>query len=548
MNNALFFYNRPLNEPAASYTINTAERIALEKELERQSSTVADIPLIIDGKEIRTGNTAKVVMPHNHGHILAEYHLAGEKEVNMAIEAALNAHKRWSVMSWVERVSITLKMAELVTKKHRYLINASTMLGQGKNAYQAEIDAVCETVDFIRFNAYYVSEIYNDQPHSETGTLNRLEYRPLEGFVFAISPFNFTAIASNLVLSPVVVGNTVVWKPATTSLLSNYYLMKLFQEAGLPNGVINFVPGNGSTVGNVALNHKFLGGVHFTGGNPTFNHIWKTVANNIENYRSYPRIVGETGGKDFVMVHPTADADEVATALVRGAFEYQGQKCSAASRAYIPESLWKSVNQHIGKQLKQIKQGNPADFCNFVNAVIDEKAYNRIMQYIKQAKDSSQAEIIHGGNGDNSVGYFIEPTVILAKDPYFVTMQEEIFGPVLTIYVYPDEEFQKTLAICDNTSPYGLTGSIFSKDRYALIEACSSLRYAAGNLYFNDKPTGAVVGQQPFGGSRQSGTNDKAGSHLNLLRWINPRTIKETFLPPTDFRYPYMFEKGSRCG
>ncbi len=546
MNNAQFFYDRPANEPVNPYSEGSPDRIALEKEIERQSNTHIEIPLIIAGKEIRTGNTGKVVMPHNHQHVLATYHKATEKEVQMAIDAALQAHKQWAVMSWVERVSITLKVAELLSKKHRFLINAATMVGQGKNAFQAEIDAVCETIDFIRFNAHYVSEIYNDQPHSEIGNLNRIEYRPLEGFVFAVSPFNFTAIASNLVLAPAVVGNTVVWKPSTTSLLSNYYLMKIFKEAGLPDGVINFIPGSGNMIGNISLNHKDLAGVHFTGGTNTFNQIWKTVANNVEQFKSYPRLVGETGGKDFVFVHPSADVDEVATALVRGAFEYQGQKCSAASRAYVPVSLWDSIKRRIDRNMKLIQKGDPKDFCNFVNAVIDEKAYNRIMGYIEKARSSSEADIIFGGKGDKSTGYFIDPTVILTTDPHFITMEEEIFGPVLTIYLYEDNDFEKTLELCDQTSPYALTGSIFSKDRYATVQACATLRYSAGNFYFNDKPTGAVVGQQPFGGSRQSGTNDKAGSYLNLLRWINPRTIKETFLPPTDFRYQK--KKKKKCG
>jgi 1-pyrroline-5-carboxylate dehydrogenase len=546
MNNAQFYFDRPENEPIFPYTEGTPERLALEKEIERQSAIEVEIPLIIGGKEIRTGKTGKVVMPHNHGHVLATYHMATEKEVNMAIEASLKAHKQWGVMSWVERVSITLKVAELLSKKYRYLINAATMVGQGKNAFQAEIDSVCETIDFIRFNAHYVSDIYNDQPHSEIGNLNRLEYRPLEGFVFAVSPFNFTAIASNLVLGPALVGNTIVWKPSTTSLLSNYYLMKVFKEAGIPDGVINFLPGSGSMIGGIALAHKDLAGVHFTGGTNTFNHIWKTVASNLENFKSYPRLVGETGGKDFVFVHPSADVDEVATALVRGAFEYQGQKCSAASRAYIPVSMWDSVKRRIDRNMKLIQKGDPKDFCNFVNAVIDEGAFDRIMGYIQKAKESPDAEVIFGGQGDKSVGYFIDPTVILARDPHFITMEEEIFGPVLTIYVYEDKDFEKTLELCDATSPYALTGSIFSKDRYATVQACATLRYSAGNFYMNDKPTGAVVGQQPFGGSRQSGTNDKAGSYLNLLRWINPRTIKETFLPPTDFRYPFMHEK--KCG
>ncbi|TVQ08262.1 MAG: L-glutamate gamma-semialdehyde dehydrogenase [Bacteroidetes bacterium] len=546
MNNAQFYFARPQNEAVYPYTEGTPERIALEKELERQSNTTIEIPLIIGGKEVKTGNMGKVVSPHNHQNVIATYHKAGEKEVQMAIDAALEAHKQWSVMSWVERVSIILKVAELISKKYRNLINAATMVGQGKNAFQAEIDSVCETIDFIRFNAHYVSEIYNDQPHSETGNLNRIEYRPLEGFVFAVTPFNFTAIASNLALAPAILGNTVVWKPATTALLSNYHLMKIYQEAGLPDGVINFIPGQGATIGDIVLSHKELAGIHFTGSNNTFNHMWKSVANNIENYRSYPRVVGETGGKDFVFVHPSAKVKEVATALVRGSFEYQGQKCSAASRAYIPESLWPEIRSKIEANMRMIKKGDVKDFCNFVNAVIDAKAFKNITGYIEKAKASPEAEIVTGGTWDDSVGYFIDPTVILTTNPHFVTMEEEIFGPVLTVYVYKDDEFEKTLELCNETSPYGLTGAIFSQDRYATVKACQILRYAAGNFYMNDKPTGAVVGQQPFGGSRQSGTNDKAGSYLNLLRWISPRTIKETFLPATDFRYPFMHEK--KCG
>ncbi len=543
MNNAQFYYKRPENEPVLEYKKGSSEREALEAELKRQSNIEVEIPLIIGGKEIRTGNTGKVVMPHDHQHVLATYHKATEKEVKMAIDAAMKAHQQWADMSWVERTSITLKVAALISGKHRALMNASTMLGQGKNAYQSEIEAACELVDFIRFNAHYVSEIYNDQPHSEIGNLNRVEYRPLEGFVFAVSPFNFTAIASNLALAPAALGNTIVWKPSTTSLLSNYYLMKIFKEAGMPDGVINFIPGSGRMIGDVVLKDKNLGGVHFTGSNKTFNTIWRAVGNNLEHYRSYPRIVGETGGKDFVMVHPSANVDEVATALVRGAFEYQGQKCSAASRAYIPKSLWEKTRKKLSDNIALIKQGDPRNFCNFVNAVIDESAFDKIMGYIEQAKNSSDAEVIFGGNGDKSKGYFIEPTVVLAKDPHFVTMEEEIFGPVLSIYVYEDKEFDKTLELVNNTSPYALTGSIFSQERYATVKACQVLRYAAGNFYFNDKPTGAVVGQQPFGGSRMSGTNDKAGSYLNLLRWINPRTVKETFTPPTDFRYPFMHEE-----
>ncbi len=547
MNNSQFYFARPANEPIHNYSEGTDERKALEKELEKHSNQQIEIPLIINGKEIFTGKTAKVLSPHDHKKVLATYHIATEKEVNMAIDAAMNTHKYWAELSWIERVSISLKAAELISTKYRHILNAVTMLGQSKNAYQSEIDAVCETIDFLRFNAHYVSEIYNDQPHSEPSNLNRIEYRPLEGFIFAVSPFNFTSIAANLSMAPVVMGNTAVWKPSSTALLSNYYLMKIYEEAGLPPGVINFLPGKGSEIGDLVVKHKDLGGVHFTGSNNTFNHIWKTVASNLENYKSYPRIVGETGGKDFIFVHNSADVNEVATALVRGAFEYQGQKCSAASRAYIPESLWEPIKKQLGENLKIMQKGDVKDFCNFVNAVIDEKAFDKIMGYINKAKDTKDAEIVFGGNGDKTKGFFIDPTIIRAKDPHFVTMEEEIFGPVLSLYVYEDDKFEETLELCNNTSPYGLTGAIFSDDVYARTKACQVLRYAAGNFYFNDKPTGAVVGQQPFGGSRQSGTNDKAGSYLNLLRWINPRTIKETFLPPSDFRYPYMHEKKCNC-
>ncbi len=547
MNNSQFYFSRPKNEPIHNYSEGTEERIALEAELEKLSNQKLEIPLIIGGKEIFTGKTSELVSPHNHKNVLAVYHNATEKEIKMAVDAAMDAHKIWAELSWIERVSITLKVAELISVKYRNLINAATMLGQGKNIYQSEIDAVCETVDFLRFNAHYVSEIYNDQPHSETSNLNRIEYRPLEGFIFAVSPFNFTSISANLSMAPIVMGNTAVWKPASTALLSNYYLVKIYEEAGLPPGVINFIPGRGSEIGDFVLKHKDLGGVHFTGSNNTFNHIWKTVASNLENYKSYPRVVGETGGKDFIFVHNSADVKEVSTALVRGAFEYQGQKCSAASRAYIPESLWEPIKKQVGENLKLMKKGDVRDFCNFINAVIDEKAYDKIMGYIQNAKNSKDAEIVFGGNGDKSKGYFIDPTIIQAKDPHYITMEEEIFGPVLSIYVYKDDKYEETLELCNETSPYGLTGAIFSDDVFARTKACQVLRYAAGNFYFNDKPTGAVVGQQPFGGSRQSGTNDKAGSYLNLLRWINPRTIKETFMPPNDFRYPYMHEKKCNC-
>lgn len=543
MYNAIFDYTKPVNEPVKSYVPGSRDRKQLVAEMEKMSSEVMDIPLIIGGKEIRTGNTGKVVMPHDHGHVLAEYHMAGPAEVQMAIDAAMKAHKLWESVPYVERMSIMLKAAELLAKKYRMRINAATMLSQSKNAYQAEIDAACETIDFLRFNAQFMMEIYDDQPISSEGLMNRVEYRPLEGFIFAVTPFNFTSIASNLALAPAIMGNVVLWKPATTAILSNYVLMEVYKEAGLPDGVVNFIPGKGSVIGDAVFAHRDLGGIHFTGSNNTFNHLWQSVAKNLPVYKSYPRVVGETGGKDFIFVHQSARPDEVATAIVRGAYEYQGQKCSAASRAYIPRSLWKDVQSIMCDMIGQITVGDPKEFGHFMNAVIDVNSFDNIMGYIKQAGESDQAKVIFGGKGDKSKGYFIEPTVILTKDPHFITMEEEIFGPVMTIFVYEDEDFEKTLEICDNTSPYGLTGSIFATDRNALTFAAGKLKYAAGNLYFNDKPTGAVVGQQPFGGARGSGTNDKAGSQLNLLRWTNPRTIKETFLPATDFKYPFMKEE-----
>lgn len=540
MNNAIFNFERPVNEPIKAYESCSTDRLSLLEEIEKQSNTVIEIPLIIGGKEFRTGKMGEITIPHNHKKVVARYHMAGEKEVQMAIDAALEAHKIWSNTSWVERMSISLKAAELISKKYRFKLNAATMVGQGKNVFQAEIDAACEVIDFLRFNAHFVSEIYNQQPHSEIGVINRVEYRPLEGFVLSVTPFNFTAIGSNLNMAPALMGNTMVWKPATTSLLSNYLLMQIFKEAGLPDGVINFVPGSGSVIGNAAVPHPMLAGIHFTGSTNTFNTLWKQVAENIGKYRSYPKLVGETGGKDFVVVHNSANVDEVATALVRGAFEYQGQKCSAASRAYIPKSLWSSVKERMGEMLAQVKMGDVSNFENFVNAVIDKKSFDNIMSYIEKAKQANDAELIFGGKGDSTVGWFIEPTVILTTNPNFITIEEEIFGPVLTIFVYNDEEWYETLKLVDSTSPYGLTGSVISKDRKALNEACGALRYAAGNFYFNDKPSGAVVGQQPFGGARASGTNDKAGGPYNLLRWVSPRTIKETLVPPTDFKYPFM--------
>lgn len=540
MNNAIFNFDCPKNEPILDYKPCSTERIKLQKELENLSKTVTEIPLIIGGKEVKTGVTGNVVMPHNHSKVLAKYHMAGEKEVNMAIDAALAAHHQWEQTSWIDRVSIALKIAELISTKYRALINATTMLGQSKNAYQAEIDSACELIDFLRFNSYFASQIYNEQPLSENSHLDRTEYRPLEGFIFTVSPFNFTSIASNLSMSPVLMGNTVVWKPATTALLSNYILMKIFKEAGVPDGVINFIPGKGSVIGKEIFKNPMLAGIHFTGSTGTFSHFWKQISENLGSYRSYPKLVGETGGKDFIVVHPSANLDEVAVAMVRGAFEFQGQKCSAASRAYVPKSMWPALKEEMGKMLAEIKMGDPIDFTNFVNAVIDEASFDNIMSYIQKAKKSDEAEIVFGGNGDKSVGYFVEPTVILTTNPHFVTMEEEIFGPVLSIYVYDDNDYEKTLDLCDQTSPYALTGAIFSTDRKAIELAMEKLRYAAGNFYINDKPTGAVVGQQPFGGARASGTNDKAGSHLNLIRWTSARVIKETLVPATNYKYPFM--------
>jgi len=540
MNNAIYNFKEPENEPIKDYLKGSAERTEIEKEINFFSKTVIDIPLIIGGKEIRTGNTGKVVMPNKFIHTLATYQIAGEKEVKLAIEAALKAKDEWSNISWTERASIMIKAAELISKKHRYLLNAATMLGQGKNIYQAEIDAACEVVDYLRFNTYFASQIYSEQPTTEFDMINRMEHRPLEGFVFTVSPFNFTAIASNLNTSVALMGNTTVWKPANASLLSSYYLMTILKEAGLPDGVINFVPGKGSQIAEIVLNNSEMAGIHFTGSTSTFKQLWKTVSNNLDIYRTFPKLVGEIGGKDFIFVHESAIPEQVATAIIRGAFEYQGQKCSAASRAYIPESLWEQIKEILIEEIKSIKVGDVRDFDNFVNAVIDENSFDNIMKYIEKAKNSNDAKIIIGGNGNKTEGYFIEPTVIQTTNPHFITMEEEIFGPVMTIYVYKNNEFEETLKICDSTSPYALTGSIFSEDRYALIKACKILRYSAGNFYFNDKPSGALVGQQPFGGARKSGTNDKAGSHLNLQRWVSPRTIKETLISPTNYKYKYM--------
>ncbi len=542
MNNAVYNFQVPENERIFDYFKGSPERIALDNELKRQSTTEIEIPLIINGKEVRTGITENVVMPHNHSVVLAKYHKATEKEVKMAIDSALKAQKIWSNLAWIVRASILLKAAELISTKYRALVSASTMLGQSKNIFQSEIDAVCETIDFLKYNASFASRIYQIQPKSAFNQLNRMEFRALEGFVFAVSPFNFTSIASNLNMAPVMMGNTTVWKPATTAILSNYYLMKIFMEAGLPAGVINFVPGSGPVIGNEVLQSKDLAGIHFTGSNGTFNHLWGTVSKNLPNYKSYPRLVGETGGKDFIFVHPSADAFEVAANAVRGSFEYQGQKCSASSRMYVPKSLWPSIKKMLVEMTEDIKMGDVMDHKNFMNAVIDNKSYKNIVSYIEFAKSSPEAEIIAGGTYDDSTGYFIRPTIIETTNPRFKSMEEEIFGPVLTVFVYEDKDLDKAVELCDTTSPYGLTGAIFGRDRVALGQLCDRLRYAAGNFYFNDKPTGAIVGLQPFGGSRASGTNDKAGGEFNLVRWVSPRTIKEAFVPITDYRYPYMME------
>jgi len=540
MNNANFEFREPKNEPILSYAPGTPERKLLQEELERQYKKTVEIPLIIGGKEVKTGNLGKVVMPTEHGHVLATYHKVGEKEVKMAIEAAMKAKKQWENTPWIERASVMMKAAELLAKKYRYLLNAATMLGQGKNPFQAEIDSACEAIDFLRFNAYFASKIYSQHPMSDNTTINRTEYRPLEGFVYAISPFNFTAIACNLNISPVLMGNVTIWKPATTAILSNYYLMKVFKEAGLPDGVINFLPGSGSVISDTVFASKDFAGVHFTGSTSTFNAFWNTIGKNVGNYRTYPKIVGETGGKDFIFAHHSADPKELAVAMVRGSFEYQGQKSSAASRAYIPKSLWSKTLKEIYEMMKTVKMGDVRDFTNFVNAVIDEKSFDNIAKYIDKAKKSPDAEIVLGGKYDKSVGYYIEPTIIQAKVPNYETLEIELFGPVMTVYVYEDKKYTETLHLCDETSPYALTGSIFANDRNAVIEAFDILRYAAGNFYINDKPTGAVVGNQPFGGARASGTNDKAGSSLNLYRWVSPRCIKETLMPPTDYTYPFL--------
>ncbi len=533
----------PINEPVLSYAPGTPERAELKRVLADVSAHPMDIPVVVGGREIRTGKTVQVVMPHRHRHVLATVHHAGRAEVQAAIAAAREAWRDWSRWSLADRAAVFLKAADLLAGRHRAFVNATTMLGQSKTAHQAEIDAACELIDFFRFNVHYAERVHGEQPLSAPGSWNQLEHRPLEGFIYAITPFNFTSIGGNLPTAPAIMGNTVVWKPAASAVLSNYAIFRLLVESGLPPGVINFVPGPASQISELVVADPHLGGIHFTGSTEVFQALWKQVADHLPGYADYPRLVGETGGKDFILAHASADADALATGLVRGAFEYQGQKCSAASRAYIPDSLWPKVRERVGAMLEEVRMGDPADFRNFVGAVIDRKAFDKIKGYVDGAKAGKGARVLFGGTTDDREGYFIQPTVILAEDPAYRTMCEEIFGPVLTVHVYPEAKWNETLALVDRTSPYALTGAVFAQDRSAVLQAQQSLRYAAGNFYVNDKPTGAVVGQQPFGGARASGTNDKAGSLLNLVRWVSPRTIKENFAPPRQFPYPFMAEQ-----
>lgn len=540
MNNGHYSLPLPINEPILNYAPNSAERLRLKEVLLELKSETIDVPMYIGAKEVKTNNRIAIRPPHEKKHILGYFHAGEARHVKMAIDAALAAKAGWEAMPWESRAAIFLKAADLIATKYRPYMNGTTMLGQSKTVFQAEIDSACELIDFLRFNVHFLSEIQQQQPISSPGIHNRLEYRPLEGFVLAITPFNFTAIGGNLPASAALCGNTVVWKPANTQVYSAQMFMRVMKEAGLPDGVINLIYVDGPTIGQICFSHKDFGGVHFTGSTGVFNKMWKTIGENVAKYKSYPRIVGETGGKDFVMVHRSADPDVVATALLRGAFEFQGQKCSAASRAYIPSNLAVQVKRKLVAGVKSFKMGSVEDFTNFISAVIDQKSFDNCKSYIDKAKRSTKANILVGGTCDKSVGYFVEPTVIETTDPKFVTMCEEIFGPVLTIYIYPEKKFEETLELLDSTSPYALTGSIISNDRASIDLATIALRNAAGNFYINDKPTGAVVGQQPFGGARSSGTNDKAGSIINLYRWLSARTVKETFNPPTDYRYPFM--------
>lgn len=538
-----FSYPLPANEPVLQYAPGSPEKAALKKTLAELKKKTLDIPMYIGGKAVKTGNKEAIHPPHEIAHTLGYFHIGEEKHVKQAIDAALKAKDAWANMPWEDRAHIFLKAADLLAGQYRSYINASTMLGQSKNAYQAEIDSACELIDFLRFNVHFLSEIYKNQPISSPGMHNRTEWRPLEGFVLAITPFNFTAIGGNLPTSAAMCGNVVVWKPANTQVYSAQMFMRILKEAGLPDGVINLIYVDGPVLGDVCFKHRDFAGIHFTGSTGVFNKIWQEIGANISNYRTYPRIVGETGGKDFVLVHKSANVDAVVTALARGAFEFQGQKCSAASRAYLPSNIAEEVKAKLVAEVKTMKMGSVEDFTNFISAVIDERAFDKITGYIANAKKDKKANILVGGNYDKSEGYFIEPTVIEAKDPKYITLCEEIFGPVLTVYVYDEDKFEEIMDVVDTTSPYALTGSIISQDRAAIIQATNRLRNAAGNFYINDKPTGAVVGQQPFGGARASGTNDKAGSMLNLFRWLSARTIKETFNPPTDYRYAFLGEE-----
>ena len=538
------FFEVPLavNEPVKTYAPGSPERKeVLDTYKELYNSTI-DAPLYINGKEIRTENTRTMSPPHDHKHSLGEYHLAEKSHIQDAIDGALEARKKWAKMPWEQRAAVFLKAAELIQGPYRQKINAATMLAQSKNIYQAEIDSACELIDFLRFNVQYMSQIYEDQPESSSAAWNRVEQRPLEGFIYAVTPFNFTAIAGNLPSAPALMGNTVVWKPSDSQVYSAKVVMDVFREAGVPDGVINLVMGDPEMITDTVLASPDFAGIHYTGSTTVFKNIWKKIGDNIHNYKTYPRIVGETGGKDFIIAHPTANTKQVATAIARGAFEFQGQKCSAASRCYIPKSIWGEVKDHLVKDIKSFKMGSPLDMGNFINAVIHERSFDKLAKYIDQAKEDENVEVVIGGNYDKSDGYFIEPTVLLAKDPKYTTMHEELFGPVVTIYVYEDSKWEETLKLVDSTSEYALTGAVLGADRYALAQATDALQNCAGNFYINDKPTGAVVGNQPFGGARNSGTNDKAGSMINLLRWVSPRLIKETFVTPTDYRYPFLGE------
>ncbi len=542
MTQGFFKTPKPVNEPVKSYLPGSAERIELMATLNKMKAEQVDIPMYINNKEVHSGEKIKITSPYNHKQLLGYFHKGEKEHVTMAIDAALAAKAKWSKMSWEHRASIFLKAADLMAGPYRAKLNAATMLAQSKNVFQTEIDSVCESVDFLRFNVHFMTEIYAEQPESSAGVWNRLEWRPLEGFIYALTPFNFTSIASNLPTSCAMMGNVVVWKPSNTQVYSAKVLMEIFMEAGLPAGVINLVYPSGPDAAEVVFNHSDFAGIHFTGSTAVFQNIWKTIGNNIHKYKSYPRIVGETGGKDFIMAHSSANVDAFVTGLLRGSFEYQGQKCSASSRAYVPASLWPAVKQKLQSDVKSFKMGSPEDFTNFINAVIDEKSFDKLASYIDSAKQNPNVEIITGGNYDKTVGYFIEPTIIKTNDPKYVTMCEELFGPILTLFVYDDDKFEETVELVSNTSIYALTGAFFAKDREVIEFVIEKLQQAAGNFYINDKSTGAVVGQQPFGGARGSGTNDKAGSKINLLRWVSARTIKENFVPPTDYRYPFMAE------